>query len=67
VVATGYGADVVVWYEAPTWTKHVIDPDLSGAHFLSVSDIDNDNDLDVIVNGYLAREVVWYENTLRKK
>jgi hypothetical protein len=67
VVATGTGADDVVWYEngggTPiTWVKHFIDANLDGAWFVDVGDIDDDTDLDVVATGRAANDVVWYEN-----
>jgi hypothetical protein len=66
VVATGYLADDVVWYEAPDnptspWTKHNIDTSLDGAYRVYVHDIDSDGDLDVAASGAIAGDVVWYE------
>ncbi|MCC7237160.1 MAG: VCBS repeat-containing protein [Bryobacterales bacterium] len=41
----GHGKGVV-WYEAPSWTAHEIDPELTGPHSLVLRDIDGDGDLD---------------------
>jgi hypothetical protein len=59
-----YSGSDVVWYENnhPTWTKNVIDPDLSGATWPYVTDVDGDDTMDIIVGGYNADDVVWYEN-----
>lgn len=67
VVATGYAAGDVVWYEAPDdptgiWIKHNIDTNLDGAIGVYVADIDGVNKSDVVVAGYNAWEVVWYES-----
>jgi hypothetical protein len=61
VVAAGYYADDVVWYEAPTWAKHSIDADLNGARGVYIYDIDSDGDPDVVATGASADDLVWYE------
>ncbi len=57
------GSDVV-WYENnhPTWTKHVIDTNLPGANNIEVNDVDGDGKMDVISEGFVSDDVVWYEN-----
>ena len=62
------GESSVYWLENiggyPTiWSKRIIDPNLPGAEFLRIIDMDGDNDLDMAVTGYVANDVVWYENT----
>jgi len=52
----------VVWYEAPGWTKHIIDDDLGGAYGIFIANMDNDSDLDIVATGLWAGDVVWYEN-----
>jgi hypothetical protein len=66
VVAAGYEADDVVWYEAPddptgTWTKHYIYDNLDGAFGVYVYDIDDDGNPDVVAAGLVDGDVVWYE------
>ncbi len=66
VVAAGFEADDIVWYEAPddptdAWTKHNIDTELDYAWEVYVYDIDDDGDPDVVVTGNHADAVVWYE------
>jgi hypothetical protein len=61
VVATACNANEVVWYEAPSWTKHFIDHNLNGAYDVYVADMDGDNNLDVVATGATADDVVWYE------
>ena len=67
VVAAGYDAGDVVWYENnlpnTNWTKHTIDVSLNGANWIYVADIDGDTDFDVAATGNLANDVVWYENS----
>jgi len=67
LVATGRGANDVVWYKnnggVPiTWTKDTIDGRLNGAVVVDIADIDLDSDLDVFATGFDADNVVWYKN-----
>ena len=73
VVAVGYFAHDIVWYEndgakTPSFTKHFIDADISSARNVSIVDLDNDGDLDVIGTAYGIRgfnvgdNIFWYEN-----
>ncbi|HZO52239.1 MAG TPA: VCBS repeat-containing protein, partial [Bryobacteraceae bacterium] len=41
----GHGKGAV-WYEAPNWTPHEIDPGIVGPHSLVLGDIDGDGDID---------------------
>lgn len=52
----------VLWIEAPDWKVHEIDPDLKEPHSLTVSDFDQDGDLDAATCGYGSELVMWYEN-----
>ena len=67
IVAAGFASNAVKWYknsgETPVgWTGNVIDNSLSGAEWVSVADIDSDDDLDVVATGSNGDCVVWYEN-----
>ncbi|KPJ98604.1 MAG: hypothetical protein AMJ60_07700 [Desulfobacterales bacterium SG8_35] len=55
----------LVWYENqyPAWIKHVIDPDLPGANWPALTDVNGDERLDVVVSVYKERSMVWYEQT----
>jgi hypothetical protein len=66
VLATGWAANDLVWYEAPgdptrAWTKHTIDANLYGARAISVHDFDADGNPDVLAGAGKADTVVWYE------
>ena len=67
VFATGMAANDVVWYEnggdSPvTWTKYLIDENLTGAFGVEVADMDKNGTLDVVATGNGAGDVVWYSN-----
>ena len=67
VVAAGTSENAVRWYKndgstPPVWSIHTIDDNLWGAHYVIVSDIDDDGDLDVLATAIDARLAVWYEN-----
>ena len=55
IIASGNAANVVRWYEAPTWTKHNIDVNLYSAGDVLAYDIDGDDTLDVLAGS----EPVW--------
>lgn len=44
------------------FTKTTIDADLNGAYFVKIVDVDGDLDQDILATGYIADDVVWYEN-----
>ena len=55
------------WYEAPTWTKHLISEiQASGTYFNDFcdlpQDVDGDGDLDVVSVTWFSQEVFWREN-----
>lgn len=60
LVAGGVGSGGLVWYQSPSWTKHVID---TGGGFSTdgeVVDVDRDGDQDVVV--LTTEDIRWYEN-----
>jgi hypothetical protein len=61
VASRGHGKGVL-WFEAPDWKTHIIDPDMTEPHCLSVVDIDADGDLDAVTCGYGSQLCAWYEN-----
>ena len=64
VISSGstIGKGGMVWYEYPTWSKHVIDSVGGFSDDLHAVDIDGDGDLDIVVPEMKASEVRWYEN-----
>ncbi len=66
VVASGYYADRISWYErsGSTWTEHVVRSSFNGAWSVTLVDMDLDRDLDVLATAFEADQVVWFENTV---
>lgn len=66
IVAAGYDANDIVWYENSlpdtVWNKHLVDGNLNGAVGLSLGDIDGDSKIDIVATGATANEIVWYSN-----
>jgi hypothetical protein len=44
------------------WTKHTIDADFDGAFSVYATDLDQDNDVDVVGAAYSASDIAWWEN-----
>lgn len=61
IASRGHGMGVI-WFEAPTWKIHTIDPETLSPHSLTVADHDQDGDLDAASCGYESKVVRWYEN-----
>lgn len=61
VASRGHGRGII-WFEAPHWKVHVIDPSLKEPHCLAVVDIDGDGDTDAATCAYGDKMCVWYEN-----
>lgn len=58
----GHGKGVF-YFQAPNWTRIIIDPDLPSPHALALGDFDRDGDTDVATASFTAFAVRWYENT----
>ncbi|MCP5551523.1 MAG: VCBS repeat-containing protein [Akkermansiaceae bacterium] len=61
VASRGHGFGVL-WFEAPDWRKHDIQPDIEGPHCLAVADFDGDGDLDAATCGKDSMWVMLHEN-----
>ena len=58
----GHGKGVL-WFRAPDFQLIEIDPDIEGPHCLSLADMDQDNDIDIVTCGHTTTGVAaWYEN-----
>jgi hypothetical protein len=57
----GHGKGVV-WYEAPNWTPHEVNPDITGPHSLAMGDIDGDGDIDAVTCAKDSGVAAWFEN-----
>ncbi|MCF7913497.1 MAG: FG-GAP-like repeat-containing protein [Candidatus Cloacimonetes bacterium] len=64
--AAGEADEIALWYndgENPvSWTKQVIDDNFDMAHWVCVSDIDNDGFIDVLGAAAYDDEISWWKN-----
>lgn len=61
VASRGHGIGVL-WFESPDWTMHDIDTEIEFPHSLTISDHDQDGDLDAATCGFGSERLMWYEN-----
>ena len=61
IATRGHGKGVL-WFEAPDFTLHEINPDLTGPHDLAVGDIDQDGDIDAVTCAKDDFTAAWFEN-----
>ncbi len=60
LVAGGHHSGGLVWYENPTWKKHVIAAEGEFSTDGEVVDVDGDGDKDLVA--LTANQLLWYEN-----
>ena len=60
LIAGGYRSGGLVWYENPSWKKHVVAAEGSFSTDGEVADVDADGDNDLVV--LKDKELLWYEN-----
>ncbi len=61
IASRGHGRGVI-WYQAPNWKRHDIDPQIKEPHALVAIDMDEDGDIDAATCAYGDAVAVWYEN-----
>ena len=61
IATRGHGKGVL-WFEAPDFKLHEINPDLVGPHSLAVGDIDGDGDIDAATCAKDSYIAAWFEN-----
>jgi len=57
----GHGTGVF-WYEAPTWSRHIIETNLRNIHAFDAADLDGDGDIDAAGCSNTDKIVRWWEN-----
>jgi len=67
VIASANSEGKIYWYEndglpTPGWTTHTIASSFNAAQGVSIADIDEDGDLDVLSASWAAGRVAWFEN-----
>ena len=61
IASRGHGRGVL-WFEAPNWKLHDINPDLKSPHCRTIADFDQDGDIDAATCAYESRIAAWFEN-----
>jgi len=62
VVASSNGGSLI-WYEYPSWTKHVIAPSGKWSTDAKLVDLDGDGDSDILISEWYTHDrMEWYEN-----
>jgi len=65
LIVSGYRSGGLVWFENPSWEKHIITSKRKYRTEIEVNDIDGDGDLDVFA--LLRDSLLWYENGMEWK
>jgi len=64
--------DTLSWFEYKEedgevkWTENIIDDYVDDPGDVSLDDLDNDGDLDIVVTGLREDQMIWYENKMPK-
>lgn len=54
---------ILLWYEYPNWTKHIVTTESGWSTDAEVGDIDRDGDQDIVISDwYKKNQMVWFEN-----
>ncbi len=61
IASRGHGKGIL-WFDAPEFEIHEINPDLEGPHSLAVGDIDGDGDTDAATCAKDSFIAAWFEN-----
>ncbi|MGB2276095.1 MAG: putative Ig domain-containing protein, partial [Candidatus Poseidoniaceae archaeon] len=67
IVSASEGDDTIAWYENdgeddPSWTASDIVTNATGAHGVTVGDINGDGHLDLVSASFTDNTIAWYEN-----
>jgi len=67
VLASAWYGNELAWWENDggnpiSWTKHSIEVGFFNAHEVTATDMDSDNDVDVLGAAALTDEIAWFEN-----
>lgn len=73
LIISGLFGNKISWFSSrwinndAIWTEHVLDDNCTLPGDISLSDVDNDGDLDVVVAGMGTNQIIWYENKLNEQ
>ena len=67
IISASEGDDTIAWYENdgeddPSWTASDIVTNATGAHGVTVGDINGDGHLDIVSASFTDNTIAWYEN-----
>jgi len=57
---------ISVWFNSGTnpvqWTKQIVTNNFTGAHWVYITDLDKDDDMDILGAAYSISQIAWWEN-----